>query len=75
VVDLERQETLCQVFDKIDVEESKLSELLRANRLLEPTLKRHYVARILERYRFTQEIMRDILQRYVPMQNYGTSKF
>lgn len=63
------------MFDKIDVEESKLRELLRANKLLEPTLKRHYAARILERYRFTQEVLRSIMQRYIPMQNYGTPKF
>ena len=75
VVDLEGQEALCRVFDKIDIEESKLRDLLRANKLLEPTLKRHYAARILERYRFTQEILRGILQRYITMQNYGTLKF
>jgi hypothetical protein len=41
------------VFDKINIEEAKLGELLRANKLLEPSMKRHYAARILERYRFT----------------------
>jgi uncharacterized protein YrzB (UPF0473 family) len=71
VVDRESQEALFQVFDKINVDESKLRELLRSNKQLEPTLKKHYVSRILVRLRFTEEILLLILGEYINLKNFS----
>ena len=57
ILDRQSQESLCQVFDKLNVDEGRLRELLKSNKELEPALKAHYISRILTKLRFTDEIV------------------